>query len=192
MQILVSVSLLFTVAALGYLGYFFATDAKEALNRSGHATADLPKVMSNRYVAFCLLGLGLLILGNLPMIALFFAVCAMMGFWDAAIYRKSDASPATHLKAGFLAVVAFALTLVALVSPAFAGVDPAKKAKVVSVLEKHNCRMHNITPRPNVVEELFATGLTRDDLKPIAAEMFERGETVKKGEYFVIKLGKCK
>ena len=88
-----------------------------------------------------------------------------------------------------LACVFVALLLAA---PAVAGVDPAKKAKVVSVLEKHNCRMHNITPRPNVVEELFATGLTRDDLKPIAAEMFERGEAVKKGEYFVIKLGKCK
>ena len=78
-----------------------------------------------------------------------------------------------------------------LAASASAGVDPAKKAKVVSVLEQHNCRMHNITPRPKVVEALFATGLTRDDLKPIAVEMFERGEAVKKGEYFVIKLGKC-
>ena len=84
----------------------------------------------------------------------------------------------------------FALCLTAM--SAEAGVDKDKKAKFVNIIEQHGCKMHNLSPRPELVEAIFTSGLVRDDLPPIALDLLKSGEAVKQGEYLLLKSKGCK
>ena len=77
-------------------------------------------------------------------------------------------------------------------APAMAQVDADKKALFVSILEKHDCRMHNLAPRPELVNAIFSSGLERDDIRPIAVDLMDKGEAEREGEYLVLKTGGCK
>ncbi len=73
-----------------------------------------------------------------------------------------------------------------------AQVDAGKKAAFVAVLEDHDCRMHNVLPRPEVIEGIEASGLAREDIRAIGQDMMAKGEAVAEGDYFVVKTGACK
>ncbi len=76
-------------------------------------------------------------------------------------------------------------------SASAADVDQAKKATFVEVLTRYGCQMHNFDPRPKLVEAILSSGLKRDDLPPVAAEMFEKGEAKREGDYFVLTTKEC-
>ncbi|MEX0369474.1 MAG: hypothetical protein AB3N09_02515 [Tateyamaria sp.] len=76
-------------------------------------------------------------------------------------------------------------------SMAAAQVDAEKRALFVSILEKHDCRMHNLAPRPELVNDIFSSGLERDDIRPIAMDLMDKGEAERDGEFLVLKTSGC-
>ena len=70
-----------------------------------HRIERLPRVMTDRYVAFVALALGATLYGDLMVIAYLFAVFAFMGFADAVIYARSGNPNWKHIAAGVAATV---------------------------------------------------------------------------------------
>ena len=78
--------------------------------------------------------------------------------------------------------IVFVVALAAGSTAALAQADPAKKAAFIAVLERHDCRMNNISPREELVEDIFGSGLTREDLRPIVQDLMANGEAVRDGQ----------
>lgn len=87
--------------------------------------------------------------------------------------------------------LALGFGLVVAASAALAKVDGQKKAAFVTILEKHDCRMHNIAPPAELVDDIVSAGLGPDDLRPIAQDMMQKGEAERQGEFLVLKTGAC-
>ena len=103
------------VAVLGVMTFAFAHDTKGGLWTAAHRLDRLPAVMATRYVALAVLGAGILIVGSLPLLALFFAVAAGLGLADALIYWRAGGTVWPHAAAAALGTVAAAVTLAAMV-----------------------------------------------------------------------------
>jgi hypothetical protein len=113
---LVTVCLLVTVAILGLLAFAFWSNPARGLAQTTHRVEMLPLVMADRYTAFAVLALALIVFGDLRLIAIFFAVCAFMGFADGLIYARAGHPHIKHTLSGVLSVVALGVTLAALIA----------------------------------------------------------------------------
>jgi hypothetical protein len=111
---LVTVCLLVTVGILGMLAFAFWSNPARGLVQTTHRVELLPLVLADRYTAFALLAVAILVFGDLRLTAAFFAVCAFMGFADGVIYARAGHPHMKHTFSGVLSVVALCVTLAAL------------------------------------------------------------------------------
>ena len=88
----------------------FARDPAEGMRANNHVLAQLPNVMTGRYLANVFLTAGALILGDLRVIGWLFAAYALMAFADTFIYHRAGLPHGKHTFAGVAA------TLVALIA----------------------------------------------------------------------------
>ena len=114
MTVLVQVCLALTALLLGVFAWLFAVNPAAGFRQTTHRAEQLPYVMSDRYAALTLIALGLVFFGSLPMVAVFFIACAIMGFGDAWIYARAGHSHIKHTGAGIAATVALVITLIAI------------------------------------------------------------------------------
>jgi hypothetical protein len=105
------IALAITVAITGYIAFRFVRDAEEGMVWATHHHALLPRVMTGRYVMLFLFTLGVMIYGDINMIAWLFAVCAFVGFYDGWLYRANGLPHGKHTFTGVLALGALGLTL---------------------------------------------------------------------------------
>lgn len=103
-----------TVAITGYYAWLFVRDAEEGMVKATHNHALLPRVMTGRYVVLFLISLGVMLFGDIAMIAYFFAVCTFLGLYDGWLYRSKGLPHGKHTITGVLALGAFCLTLFSL------------------------------------------------------------------------------
>ena len=115
LSILVTLCAVITVMILSGLAFAFWSNPARGLVQTTHRVELLPLVMADRYTAFALLGLSVLVFGDLRMTAAFFAVCAFMGFADGVIYARAGHPHMKHTFSGVLSVVALGVTLAALI-----------------------------------------------------------------------------
>ena len=115
LSILVTLCAVITVMILSGLAFAFWSNPARGLVQTTHRVELLPLVMADRYTAFALLGLAVLVFGDLRMTASFFAVCAFMGFADGVIYARAGHPHMKHTFSGVLSVIALGVTLAALV-----------------------------------------------------------------------------
>ncbi|MFL4470831.1 hypothetical protein ACERZ8_13410 [Tateyamaria armeniaca] len=87
---------------------------------------------------------------------------------------------------------AASLLLIFAATVAGAQVDADKKAAFIAVLERNDCRMHNFSPTPDLINDIAASGLERPDVRAIGQDMMAKGEAVADGDFFVLKTGACK
>lgn len=103
-----------SIGVLAVLTFAFAHDPKDGLWTTAHRLDRLPIVMASRYIALGALGVGILLSGSLPLLALFFAVAAGLGAADAVIYAKCGGTVWPHAAATGAGGVAFCVTLAAI------------------------------------------------------------------------------
>jgi hypothetical protein len=113
---LVTVCALITFLILSGLAYAFWSNPAQGLVQTTHRIEMLPLVMADRYTAFALLTLAILVFGDLRLMAAFFAVCAFMGFADGLIYARAGHPHMKHTISGVLSVIALGVTLAALIA----------------------------------------------------------------------------
>jgi hypothetical protein len=113
---LVTVCALVTFLILSGLAYAFWSNPARGLAQTTHRIEMLPLVMADRYTAFALLTLAILVFGDLRLMAAFFAVCAFMGFADGMIYARAGHPHMKHTVSGVLSVIALGVTLAALIA----------------------------------------------------------------------------
>jgi len=99
------------ILVTGWLAAIFIINPVTGMAKVNHLPEFLPKVMTDRYIAFCLLAAGATFYGDLAVIAFLFAVFAYMAFADAALYRRAAKPFRPHFAAG---VAAGIVSLVAL------------------------------------------------------------------------------
>jgi hypothetical protein len=99
---------------MGGLAALYAVNPALGLAKTAHHGAELPRVMGDRYLAFAVLALGAAWHGDPVVIAFLFAVFALMGLADAAIYARAGKPFWPHLAAG---AVSAGLSLVAFLAP---------------------------------------------------------------------------
>jgi hypothetical protein len=102
------------VLILVVLAALFWHNPENGLKQTTHRRENLPLVMANRYTAFAVLGTAIVLSGHLPLLAVFFAVCAFMGFADGWNYARSGLAHIKHTASGVLSVVCLGVTLAAL------------------------------------------------------------------------------
>jgi hypothetical protein len=100
-------------ALLAYMALLFWRSPDNGLKQTTHKLENLPLVMANRYTAFAILGAAIVISGNLALLAVFFAVSALMGLADGWNYARSGLPHIKHTASGVLALVALGITLIA-------------------------------------------------------------------------------
>ncbi len=103
-----------TLAILTVMAVAFWASPSRGMALTTHRTELLPRVMADRYTAFAVLALVVLLLGDLRLYAAFFAVCAFMGLADGAIYARAGHPHMKHTLSGVLSVIALGVTLAAL------------------------------------------------------------------------------
>lgn len=103
-------------ALLAYMAVLFWRDPDNGLKQTTHKVDNLPLVLANRYTAFAILGAAILFSGNLTLLAVFFAVSALMGLADGWNYARSGDPHMKHTASGVLALIALGITLIARVS----------------------------------------------------------------------------
>lgn len=113
MPIIVILCLAVTSLLLLSLAWAFYQSPEKGYRATTHREEQLPQVMIDRYVAFAVIGLGLIFWGNTPMVAIFFLAGAIMGLGDMVIYARAGHSYSKHATAGGLSLVAMIITLVA-------------------------------------------------------------------------------
>ncbi len=84
------------------MAWLFWTDPARGLAETTHRVEMLPRVMADRYTAFAVLGLFLTLYGDFRVLAVFFAVCAFMGFADGALYARAGHPHMKHTTSGVL------------------------------------------------------------------------------------------
>jgi hypothetical protein len=87
------------------LAISFLVSPAFGMAQAQHRLERLPRVMTDRYVAFVALALGATLYGDLAVIAYLFAVFAFMGFADAVIYARSGHPNWKHIAAGVAAAI---------------------------------------------------------------------------------------
>jgi hypothetical protein len=95
----------------GGLGVLFALDPARGMAAASHHAPQLPLVMSDRYIGTAFLLLGVLLFGDMRLLAWFMGVVGIAGFGDVAIYRRAGRPVAPHLGAALLYLLAAALAL---------------------------------------------------------------------------------
>jgi hypothetical protein len=113
---LATVCALITFLILSGLAYAFWSNPTRGLVQTTHRIEQLPLVLADRYTAFALLTLAILLFGDLRLMASFFAVCAFMGFADGLIYARAGHPHIKHTFSGILSVIALGVTLAALIA----------------------------------------------------------------------------
>jgi hypothetical protein len=93
------------VAVTLALALSFIISPAFGMAQAQHRLERLPRVMTDRYVAFVALALGAVLYGDLKVAAYLFAVFAFMGFADAVIYARSGNPNWKHIAAGVAASV---------------------------------------------------------------------------------------
>lgn len=114
LETLVTICAVITVMILASLAFAFWSNPARGLAHTTHRIEQLPLVLADRYTAFALLAVAILVLGDLPLMAAFFAVCAFMGFADGLIYARAGHPHMKHTISGVLSVIALGVTLAAL------------------------------------------------------------------------------
>jgi hypothetical protein len=102
------------ILVTGFLSVIFLRDPIKGLEQTTHRAEELPKVMTNRYIAMTMLALGATLYGDLKVIAVLFASFAYMGFADAWIYIRKGTSYKNHVGAGVAASLVVIVALAAL------------------------------------------------------------------------------
>jgi hypothetical protein len=87
------------------LAVSFLVSPAFGMAQAQHRLERLPRVMTDRYVAFVALALGATLYGDLAVTAYLFAVFAFMGFADAVIYARSGHPNWKHIAAGVAATI---------------------------------------------------------------------------------------
>jgi hypothetical protein len=95
----------------GGLGLLFALNPARGMAAASHHAPQLPLVMSDRYIGTAFLLLGVLLWGDLWLLAWFMGVVGIAGFGDVMIYRRAGRPVGPHLAAAILYLVAAALAL---------------------------------------------------------------------------------
>lgn len=101
------------MALLAYMAVIFWRDPDNGLKQTTHKVQNLPLVMANRYTAFAILGGAIVLSGNLTLLAVFFAVSALMGLADGWNYARSGNPHIKHTASGVAAIVGLVITLIA-------------------------------------------------------------------------------
>lgn len=99
------------MALTGGLGVLFALNPARGMAAASHHAPQLPLVMSDRYIGTAFLLLGVLIWGDLWLLAWFMGVVGIAGFGDVYIYHRAGRPVAPHLVAAILYLAAAALAL---------------------------------------------------------------------------------
>lgn len=99
-------------ALLAYMAVLFWRDPENGLKQTTHKLENLPLVLANRYTAFAIIGAAIVLSGNLTLLAVFFAVSALMGLADGWNYARSNLPHIKHTMSGVLAIIALGLTLI--------------------------------------------------------------------------------
>ena len=102
------------IAILAFLSYAFAHDPRDGLWTRAHRLEQLPLVLAARYIALAALGIGILLVGSLPLLALFFLVATGLGATDAVIYHRAGGTVWPHAAAAAAGAGAFCVTLAAI------------------------------------------------------------------------------
>ena len=104
-----------TLVLLAVMATAFWIDPARGLALTAHKTEMLPRVMADRYTAFAMLAVVVLVYGDPVLFAAFFGVCAFMGLADGWIYARAGLAHAKHTLSGVLSVVALGVTLLSVV-----------------------------------------------------------------------------
>lgn len=97
----------------GGFGVLFALNPARGMAAASHHAPQLPLVMSDRYIGTAFLLLGVLLWGDLWLLAWFMGVVGIAGFGDVYIYHRAGRPIAPHLVAAILYLAAAALALAA-------------------------------------------------------------------------------
>lgn len=103
------------ILVTGLLAAMFLIDPAKGMAWATHRVANLPRVMTDRYVAFTLLAIGATLYRDMNVIAFLFAVFAFIGLADAWIYARDRAPYSKHLMAGVAAALVAAVAVAAMI-----------------------------------------------------------------------------
>ena len=112
MAVFLTVCLVVTVLVIGYLASLFWTDPERGLRETTHHARLLPSVMADRYLAYAVLGVGMIFLGSPGIIAVYFLAGAIMGLGDGYIYARADLPHLRHTASGLASLGAMLIALV--------------------------------------------------------------------------------
>jgi hypothetical protein len=113
LSLVITVFLGIAVLLVGSLAWLFWTDPERGLRESTHRLENLPSVMADRYTAFGVLGIGMMLFGDYPIITVYFLAGAIMGLCDGAIYARAGHPHLKHTASGVLSLLAMIVTAVA-------------------------------------------------------------------------------
>ncbi len=94
------------VLVTGYLAVVFTVNPATGMAQVKHLPEYLPQAMANRFIGFFLLALAGTVYGDFAVLAVLFAVFALMGVADGAMYQRAGKPSALHFAAGLAAAVA--------------------------------------------------------------------------------------
>ena len=69
--------------------------------------------------------------------------------------------------------------------------DPDRRALFVTILEDHDCKMHNFDPAQGILDAFAENEFTRDELRAIGTDLMATGEGERKGDEFVLNTSNC-
>ncbi|RYH09921.1 hypothetical protein [Tropicimonas sp. IMCC6043] len=85
-----------------------------------------------------------------------------------------------------------AISIASFSTGAFAqGVTAERRAQFVEIMSDHDCRFHNSQPSQALVDDLFAAGYDRDEIKAIGQDLIQSGDGEVSGQFLVAKTGPC-
>jgi len=104
------------VLVTGYLAAVFTMNPAVGMAQVKHLPDYLPQAMANRFVGFFILALAGTIYGDFAVLSVLFAVFALIGVADGAMYQRAGKPAGPHFLAGLAAAVAALVALVAFIS----------------------------------------------------------------------------
>ncbi len=99
------------VLVTGYLAAVFTLNPALGMAQVKHRPEFLPQAMANRFIGFFVLALAGTVYGNFAVLAVLFAVFALMAIADGAMYARAGKPAAPHFAAGISAAVAALVAL---------------------------------------------------------------------------------
>jgi hypothetical protein len=103
----------FCLLLTGGYGILFLVNPAKGMAAASHRIEQLPLVMSDRYIGTAFLLLGVLLFGDLRLLAWFMAVVGIAGLGDVVIYARARAPVLPHMIAAILYGTAATLAWVA-------------------------------------------------------------------------------